>query len=99
MGWTEIQHPHLLSNLAAYSTLGIGALLILTGLGHFIAPHKSFLLAIPLLVFFHVQCFVDATLISAENTLLFQCGLIVLSAVILWLSYRGYRSKQAAAAA
>lgn len=99
-GWMELQHQNLLSHVAAYSTLGIGGALILAGLAHFVAPHKAFLMSVPLLMYFHFQVYIDSTHINADGNpgWRLQAPLIGISMVILWLSYRGYKAKQAAAA-
>ncbi|HSP07363.1 MAG TPA: hypothetical protein VLR94_09305 [Acidobacteriota bacterium] len=99
VGWTDMQIHHLLTPTASYSTLGIGAALAVAGMGHFAAPHKSFLMAVPLLVYFHVQGYVDAMILYGDPKWLYQGCLIVVSAIILILSYRGYKAKQAAEAA
>lgn len=98
LGWTELQAPHLLTPTAAYSTLGIGAALIVAGLAHFKAPHKAFLLSILLLAYFHVQCYIDLTMMYPDPKWAYQAALVVGSAIILFLSYRGYKAKQAQAA-
>ena len=100
-GWMEYHQQNLLSHVAAISTLGIGGALILAGLAHFVAPHKAFLLSVPLLLYFHFQAYIDAMHINPDGNPMWQLqgAMIGISLVILMLSYRGYKAKQAAAAA
>ena len=98
LGWIELQAPHLLTVTAAYSTLGIGAALAAAGLGHFLAPHKAFLLSILLLAYFHVQVYIDVMLMYPEPKWTYQVALLAVSVMILFISYRGYKARQAAAA-
>lgn len=97
VGWMDLQVHHSLTPTASYATLGIGAALIVVGLGHFKAPHKSFLVAIPLLLYFHFQSYADASMKFGDPKWLYQGCLAVVSVIILVLSYMGYRAKQAAA--
>jgi hypothetical protein len=101
VGYDELYVTHLqhLTKVAAFSTLGIGGVLAAVGLAHFVAPHKAFLMSIPMLLYFHVQCFIDASFFFAEPRYPFQLGLIVFSFLIVILSYRGYKAKQATATA
>ena len=92
---TETKH---LTHIAIYSTLGIGAALAVAGLAHFVAPHKAFLLSVPLLAYLQVQCAIDAVFFFEKPVWPAQLALLVASALILLLSYRGYKAKQAAAA-
>ena len=97
VGWLDLRLHHVLTPNASYATLGIGADLVAVGLGHFVAPHKSFLLAVPLLLYFHFQCYADAIMKFGNPEWPYQGCLLVVSAIILLLSYRGYKAKQAAA--
>ena len=95
-GFNELTHPVHLTHIAALSTLGIGGALFAVGLAHFVAPHKAFLLSIPLLLYFHLQMFVDGAIFQEldQNMWKFQAAMIVVSGLILFLSYRGYKNKQ-----
>ena len=96
LGYGEIVSPRLLTPFAAYVTAAIGALLVLAGLVHFKAPHKAFLLTMPLLLYFHVQMYFNAIFYFARPLWPQQLSLLLISGLILGLSYYGYRrSKQA----
>ena len=96
LGVMEIMHPDQLTKIAAYSTAGIGAALLVVGIGHFIAPHKSFLLAIPLLAYFHVQNCVNTVFYLEQPRWGAQIVFAFVSLLILYISYRGYKNKSAA---
>src|SRR4051794_28996429 len=98
VGFNEVQHPHLLTHVVAFSSLGIGAALVAAGLAHFVAPHKAYLMSLPMLVYFHVQSVVVASFLFEGNPRwLYQGCLAVVSIVILILSYKGYKASQAKA--
>jgi hypothetical protein len=97
IGMRELMHPNLLTHTVAYSTAGIGAGLALVGLGHFVAPHKSFLLAVPMLLYFNVQSYIDVIFYFEKPQWPFHATLLVVSALTLFLSYKGYKAKAAAA--
>lgn len=90
-GLSEIMHPNLLTTTAARSTAGIGLLLIIIALLHFRAPHKSFLLSIPLLAYFNVQMYFDCLFYFGKPLWHYQAILAVISILALILSYKGYR--------
>lgn len=94
LGYTEITSPKLLTTFAAYITAGIGVSLILAGLLHFKAPHKAFLLTMPLLLYFHVQMYFNAIFYFARPLWPHQLSLLLVSGLILGLSYYGYRSSK-----
>lgn len=91
LGMSEIMHPNLLPPLAARSTTGVGLILILLALFHFRAPHKSFLLSIPLLAYFNVQMYFDSLFYFGKPLWHYQGILAVISILALVLSYKGYR--------
>jgi len=96
LGYTEIVSPNLLTTFAAYVTTAIGALLILSGLAHFKAPHKAFLITMPLLLYFHVQMYFNAIFYFARPLWPQQLSLLLISGLILGLSYYGYRRSKIA---
>lgn len=91
IGLSEILHPNMLTTTAARSTAGIGFLLIIIALLHFRAPHKSFLLSIPLLAYFNVQMYLDGLFYFGQPLWIYQAILAVISIVALICSYRSYR--------
>ena len=96
LGYSEITTPKLLTTFAAYVTAAIGVLLILAGLVHFMAPHKAFLLTMPLLLYFHMQMYFNAIFYFARPMWPHQLSLLLISALILGLSYYGYRRSKPA---
>ena len=96
-GIREIARPDQLTTVAAYSTAGIGIILLLVGLLHFRAPHKAFLFSVPVLLYFNVQMYFDSIFYFEKVLWPFQAGLLVVSILILVLSYRGYKAKQVTA--
>lgn len=91
LGLSEILHPNLLTATAARSTAGIGFLLIIIALLHFRAPHKSFLLSIPLLAYFNVQMYLDCLFYFSKPLWHYQAILAAVSILALICSYRHYR--------
>jgi len=92
LGYIEITGPHLLTHFAAYVTAALGVLLVLAGLAHFKAPHKAFLISVPLLIYFHTQMYFNAIFYFARAMWPQQISLLGLSLCILVLSYFGYKS-------
>jgi hypothetical protein len=90
-GLSEILHPNMLTATAARSTAGIGFLLMMVALLHFRAPHKSFLLSIPLLGYFNVQMYFDCMFYFGKPLLQYQAILLVISILALILSYKAYQ--------
>ena len=91
LGLSEILHPNLLTTTAARSTAGIGFLLIIIALLHFRAPHKSFLLSVPLLAYFNVQMYLDCLFYFGRPLWHYQAILAVLSILALICSHKAYR--------
>ena len=91
LGLSEILHPNLLTTTAARSTAGIGFLLIIIALLHFRAPHKSFLLSVPLLAYFNVQMYLDFLFYFGRPLWLYQATIAALSIFALICSYKAYQ--------
>ncbi len=98
LGYIEIVTPKLLTTFAAYVTTAVGALLFLAGLAHFKAPHKAFLITIPLLIYFHLQMYFNAIFYFARPLWPQQLSLLLISALILGLSTYGYRKSKTSSA-
>lgn len=96
LGYSEIVTPKLLTTFAAYVTAVVGVTLILAGLVHFKAPHKAFLLTMPLLLYFHIQMYYNAIFYFARPVWPHQLSLLLISVLILGLSYYGYRKSKLA---
>jgi hypothetical protein len=96
IGVNEIRNPNLLTTYAAWTSVGLGVLLVLGGLGHFRAPHKAFLLSLPVLLAFQLQVYCLALFYEIRNVPLFLGAFIVASVLILVLSYRGFSARQTA---
>jgi hypothetical protein len=90
LGLSEILHPNLLTTTAARSTAGIGILLIIIALLHFRAPHKSFLLSVPLLAYFNVQMYLDCLFYFGRPLWPYQAIIAALSILALICSYKAY---------
>jgi hypothetical protein len=91
LGLSEILHPNLLTTTAARSTAGIGFLLIIIALLHFRAPHKSFLLSVPLLAYFNVQMYLDFLFYFGRPLWHYQAIIGALSIFALICSYKAYQ--------
>jgi hypothetical protein len=91
IGTTEIRHPDQLTAYAAWTSIGLGILLVLGGLGHFRAPHKAFLISLPLLLAFQLQVYCVALFFEIRNIPLFLGAFVLASILILFLSYRGFQ--------
>jgi hypothetical protein len=91
LGLSEILHPNMLTTTAARSTAGIGFLLIIIALLHFRAPHKSFLLSVPLLAYFNVQMYLDCLFYFGQPMWVYECILLAVSIIALICSYRAYK--------
>lgn len=96
LGYCEIVTPRLLTTFAAYVTAAVGVLLLLAGLVHFKAPHKALLLTMPLLLYFHIQMYFNALFYFARPLWPHQLSLLLISGLILGLSYYGYRKSKLA---
>jgi len=95
LGLSEILHPNMLTTTAARSTAGIGFLLMIIALLHFRAPHKSFLLSIPLLAYFNVQMYLDCLFYFGRPLWPYLAIVAVLSIVAMICSYRAYKISSA----
>lgn len=96
VGSREFNSPVHLTPYAAWSSMGLGVIMALTGFGHFRAPHKSFLISVPVLITFVLQTYSIGLFFNVQNLLLFVGGHILLAGMILFLSYSGYRKSQTA---
>lgn len=91
LGANEILHPESLTRNASYATTGAGVILVITGLLHFKAPHKAFLVSIPFLLLFQFVVFLVAHYFYEDKRWLYYQILVgVVSLLTLWVSYRGY---------
>jgi amino acid transporter len=96
IGIREIRHLDQLTPYAAWTSVGLGLLMAIAGVGHFRAPHKSFILSIPVLLAFQLQVYCFALFYDVKNLPIFLTSFLVSSALILLLSYLGYRRMSAA---
>ena len=96
LGWKDITQPSPLTPYAAWSSIGLGTLMILVGIAHFRAPHKSFLISVPLLITFVIQVYCFGLFYDVKNLWVFVAGHAFAAAVILIFSYLGYKRVQAA---
>ncbi len=96
VGVKEINPPSQLTRYAAWSSIGLGAFILFAGLGHFRAPHKSFLISIPILITFIIHVYCLGLFYNVKNLTLFLGGHILAVIMILVLSYLGYRKMRAA---
>jgi hypothetical protein len=97
LGGREIGNYTRLTPYAAWSSIALGGLLLLVGLAHFRAPHKSFLLSIPILITWVLLIYSIGLFYDIGNLMLFVAGHAIAAVVILVLSYLGYRNRQALA--
>ena len=95
VGVREILHAEFLTPFAAYSSVAFGILLCVAGLGHFRAPHKSFLISVPVLLAFQLHMYCIALFYDVKNPGVFLGSFAVASFLILYLSYLGYRHQAA----
>ena len=95
LGAKEINQPDQLTSYAAWSSLGLGAMIALAGAAHFRAPHKAFLLSIPILITFVVHIYSVGLFYNIQKLQLFLWGHIAAVVLILGLSYAGYRRRSA----
>ena len=94
LGVKEITHPDQLTPYARWSSLGLGVIIVLAGAAHFRAPHKAFLLSIPILITFVVHIYSIGLFYNIQKLHLFLWGHIAAVALILLLSYTGYRQRK-----
>jgi hypothetical protein len=90
----EILHPDQLTKYGSYSTGLIGLLLIFAGLAHFKAPHKAFLMSVPLLIALQIQMYSNALFYFNNPRWGYQGLLLIFSVIILTLSYCGYLNRR-----
>jgi amino acid transporter len=91
VGIREILHLDQLTPYAAWTSAGLGLLMILAGALHFRAPHKSFLLSIPVLLAFQFQVYCIALFYEVKNMPMFLSAFVISSFLVMLLSYLGYR--------
>ena len=94
LGAKEISQPDQLTSYAAWSSLGLGVIIVLAGAAHFRAPHKAFLLSIPILFTFIVHIYSIGLFYNVQNLQLFVWGHIGVILLILVLSYLGYKRRR-----
>lgn len=92
IGWQEWTFPVALSTYGSLTTLTLGILMMLAGILHFRAPHKSFLLSLALLLVFQIHLYSLALFYDVENLFVFLGGFLIASILILLLSYRSYQA-------
>ena len=97
LGVKEINKPDQLTSYAAWSSVGLGLIIALAGAAHFRAPHKAFLISIPVLITFVIHMYCVALFYNVQKLQLFLWGHIAAVVVILALSYAGYRRRSAPA--
>jgi hypothetical protein len=95
LGGNEILNPNHFPPLAARTTAGLGLVLIVVGLLHFRAPHKAFLISIPVLLYFHIQMYFNCLYYFNDPRWGYQGGFALISILVLILSYKGYISSKA----
>ena len=98
LGIKEISRPDQLTSYAAWSSLVLGAILALAGAAHFRAPHKAFLISIPVLITFVIHMYSVGLFYNVQKLQLFLWGHIAAALLILALSYAGYRRRNVPAA-
>lgn len=95
LGGNEIRHLEDFTIRAAYCITAAGGILFLVGLLHFKAPHKAFLISIPVLVFLQLLVFlINRFYVPNSRWLYYQVMLAMLSLLTLWVSYTGYRNQK-----
>lgn len=94
VGINEFLHPDQLTTFAMYGCIAVGVLLFLAGVAHFTAPHKAFLMSIPLVLYFQFQAYVVTQFYLEDARWVYQGGLFAVSLVVLFLSYLGYPKQQ-----
>jgi purine-cytosine permease-like protein len=98
LGVKEVNKPEHLTPYAAWSSVGLGAIIALAGAAHFRAPHKAFLLSIPILITFILHIYCVGLFFNVQKLQLFLLGHIAAVVLILGLSYAGYRRRKVTAA-
>lgn len=99
LGVKEITQPDQLTPYARWSCLGLGVIIALAGAAHFRAPHKAFLLSIPILITFVVHIYSIGLFYNVQKLQVFVWGHIAAVVLILLLSYAGYRRGKATTSA
>jgi amino acid transporter len=94
IGIREIKHLDQLTPYAAWSSVAMGGLMMLAGAAHFRAPHKAFLISIPIVLAFQFHVYCLALFYSVRSVPLLLGKFIAASLLILLLSYMGYRRIQ-----
>ena len=100
LGVKEVVMPsNLLTPFGAWSSIILGLLMIMAGLGHFRAPHKAFLISVPILLAFQLHVYCMALFYDVKNLPLFLGAFVFASFLILIVSYLGYRGSVVGATA
>ena len=99
IGIREINHLDQLTPYAAWSSVALGLLMMLAGAAHFRAPHKAFLVSIPIVLAFQLHVYCLALFYSVRSVPILLTKFVAASLLILFLSYIGYKKTQAAASA
>ncbi|MCI0414526.1 hypothetical protein L0222_17250 [bacterium] len=93
LGIKEVHQPsNLLTPYGAWSSIVLGSLMVLAGVAHFRAPHKSFLVSVPILLAFQLHVYCIALFYDVKNLPMFLGAHVLASLLILVFSYLGYRS-------
>ena len=95
VGLREIYHLDQLTPYAAWSSVVLGLLMMISGAGHFRAPHKAFLISIPILLTFQMHVYSLGLFYNIENMRMLQVAFVAASFLIWLLSFIGYRRIQA----
>jgi hypothetical protein len=99
LGVKETSTPsNFLTPYGAWSSIILGSLMILAGFAHFRAPHKSFLVSVPILLAFQLHVYCLALFYDVKNLPLFLGAFVFASFLILIISYLGYRGGAVGAA-
>jgi hypothetical protein len=99
VGVREIFHLDQLTPYAAWSSVVLGLLMMMSGAGHFRAPHKAFIISVPVLLTFQMHVYSLGLFYNIQNLRMLLVGFVAASLLILLLSFIGYRKMQAAAQA
>jgi hypothetical protein len=91
VGINDLNQSKFLTPYAAWSSIALGLIIALAGFGHFRAPHKSFLLSVPVLITFIIQAYSLGLFYDVRNLSLFVAGHAIAALIILVISYMGYK--------
>ena len=96
LGVKDMGHYTHLTPYAVWSSIALGVIMVLAGLAHFRAPHKAFLLSIPILITFVIHVWNVGLFYAVPNIGMYVGGHAIAAALILVISYMGYRRGHAA---